>query len=304
MAEPGCCGVVIVHYGEPSPTLACLAALRADRSTCPRRVVVVDNAGNFAGGDAAGATVVRPGSNLGFGAGANAGAASLAPASPAALIVLNNDLEVADGFLDAAVAAVALPGVGAAGGPLYLDRLGGTLWYAGGGVNRLTGTVWQVRSAAAAARAREIGFIPGAALAVRGEAWRQVGGFDPAYFLFHEDLDLCLRLRRRGWRLRFEPTMAAVHRLGTTTGSAERSPLYLEELTATRLRPFRPLVYRLYLAVLQTCYVGLRAARHRFAGRSGIGGDAARALLRGHRRALATLFWRAGPSPDAGSGRA
>jgi hypothetical protein len=283
-------GVVVVHYGDPRPTAACLAALSADRSACPRQVVVVDNAGDLAGDVAAGAAVVRPARNLGFGAGANAGVEALGPEPPPVLVVLNNDVEVVDGFLAVAAAAVAAPGVGGAGGPLYLDRPGGTLWYGGGGVNWLTGTVRQSLSPEAAGRARDVGFVSGAALAVRGEAWRQAGGFDPGFFLYHEDLDLCLRLRRLGWRLRFEPAMVAVHRLGGVTGSAARSPLYLEQMAATRLRPFRPLAYRLYLAALHTGYVAARALAYRTVVGGQVGRQAARALLRGHRRALFGLF--------------
>ena len=67
--------------------------------------------------------------------------------------------------------------------------------------------------------------IPGAALALSPEAWRQVGGFDPSYFLYNEDIDLCLRLRRAKWRLVFEPDMACTHYLGECTFSRERSPL-------------------------------------------------------------------------------
>ena len=283
-------GVVVVHYGDPVPTAACLAALRADRSACRRQVVVVDNAGDLSDGVADDATVVRPGRNLGFGAGASAGVEALGPEPPAAIVVLNNDVEVGDGYLDAAVASVGVPGVALAGGPLYLDRVGGTLWYAGGRVAWLTGTVRQSRSPAAARRPRDVSFIPGAAIAICSEAWQAVGGFDPSFFLFHEDLDLCLRLRRQGWRLRFEPAMAAVHRLGGVTGSARRSPLYLEHMAATRLRPFRPLVYRVYLAGLHTGFVAVRALAHRTVVGGKVGREAARALLRGHRQALATLL--------------
>lgn len=283
-------GIVIVHYGEPQPTAACLAALRADRSACRRRIVVVDNAGDLADDVAAGAAVVRPGRNLGFGAGANAGVALLDRAASDTVVVLNNDVEVVDGFLAAAVAAVAEPGVGAAGGPLWLGRPAGALWYAGGGVSWLTGTVRQSHSPVAAQRPRDVGFIPGAALAFRGDAWRQVAGFDPTYFLYHEDLDLCLRLRRLGWRLRFAPAMVAVHRLGGVTGSSARSPLYLEQMAATRLRPFRPLAYRLYLAGVHTGYVAVRALAYRTVVGGESGRETARALLRGHRRALATLL--------------
>ena len=290
MSAPGSGGrrvaVVVVHFGEVAPTAACLAALARDGSCAARRVVVVDNGGAPASLAWGGAEVVRPGRNLGFGAGANAGVAALGNVELDSIVVLNNDIEVADGYLDAALAALRRPGVGLSAGPLYLDRPGGRLWYAGGGINWLTGTVWQARTARAAARERVVGFISGAAFAARPDAWRAVGGFDPSYFLYNEDVDFCLRLRRRGWRLLFSPAMVAVHRLGGATGSAARSPFYLEHMAATRLRPFRPLAYRLYLAALHTGYALLRAGWYRAAVGGEAGRAAAAAILRGHRRAL------------------
>ena len=286
-------GVVVVHFGDPGPTLACLAALRHDASVAELRVVVVDNSGTLPGTLPGVELVLACPDNPGFGGGANRGVAALADEPLGALVILNNDVEIAPGYLAAARAAFGDPVVGAAAGPLYLDRLGGRLWYAGGAVNFLAGTVWQSVRARDATRARDVGFIPGAAIVVAPAAWRTVGGFDPAYRLYNEDLDLCLRLRRRGFALRFDPALAAVHRLGTTTGSAQRSPLYLEHTSANRLRPFRPLAYRFYLALIHTGYVGLRAGWLRVTRRGVAGREATRALLRGHRRALAGI--RAGP---------
>ena len=288
--------VVVVHFGEVAPTAACLAALARDGSRAARRVVVVDNGETLGAGPWHGAEVVSLAGNPGFGAGANAGVAVFAGDPFDAIVVLNNDIEVASGYLDAAVQALRRPGVGLAAGPLYLTAAGGPLWYAGGGIDWLTGTVRQATSAPAAARERTVGFIPGAAFAARPEAWRSVGGFDPGYFLYNEDVDLGLRLRRRGWRLLFCPAMVAVHRLGGVTGSASRSPFYLEHLTATRLRPFRPLAYRLYLAALHSGYALLRAGWYRAA----VGGEAGRAraaaVIRGQRRALTRLT--IGPRAD------
>ncbi|MFI5167484.1 MAG: glycosyltransferase family 2 protein [Thermoanaerobaculales bacterium] len=287
-------GVVVVHFGDPTPTLACLRALRDDPSVSERAVVVVDNSGTLPASFLPGEVALPCPDNPGFGAGVNRGVLALGEGPFGALVILNNDVEIAPGYLAAALGALHDPAVGAAAGPLYLDRIGGRLWYAGGGVNFLTGTVRQSTSGVDAVRARRVGFIPGAALAVHPAVWREVGGFNTAYLLYNEDLDLCLRLRRRAIALRFVPEMAAVHRVGASTGSAARSPLYLEYTAANRLRPFRPLAFRLYLALIHTGYVGLRALWHRVA-RGGVAGrQAARALLRGHARALGGI--RRGPS--------
>ncbi|MBZ5589312.1 MAG: glycosyltransferase [Acidobacteriia bacterium] len=297
--EPGPvrAGVVVVHFGDPTPTEGCVRALEADASRSGRRVVIVDNSGNLDRGAPKSAEVLRLANNPGFGAAVNAGIARLGPGPWDALVVLNNDIEVASGYLDAACVALKGPGVGVAAGPLFLDRPGGRLWYAGGSVNWLTGTVRQATSRGAASRERDIGFIPGAAFAVSPEAWRQSGGFDGSYFLYNEDVDLCLRLRRRGWRLLYTPTMVAVHRLGAVTGSAARSPFYLELMAATRLRPYRPLAYRLYLALLHSSYALLRAAGYGLVVRGEAGRSAAAAILRGHGRALAGL--RTAPRVDS-----
>jgi N-acetylglucosaminyl-diphospho-decaprenol L-rhamnosyltransferase len=283
----GTVGVVVVHFGDPAPTATCVRTLREDASSCARRIVVVDNSGTLSADALPGAEVLNAGGNLGFGAGANFGVRHLGAGPWEALVIFNHDVEVADGYLDAACEALAEDGVGAAAGPLYLDRPGGALWYAGGSVCFLTGTVRQSTSGALARRPRTVGFFPGAALAIRQQAWDDVGGFDPGYFLYNEDVDLCLRLRRRGYRLCFAPRMVAVHQLGAVTGSAGRSPFYLGLMAETRLRPFRPLLYRFYLAGLHSGYVLLRSLWLLAAG--GAGREAARALLRGHAKALAGL---------------
>ena len=43
---------------------------------------------------------------------------------------------------------------------------------------------------------------------------RSGGGFDPAYFLYYEDIDLCLRARRAGWEVGVVPQATAIHESG------------------------------------------------------------------------------------------
>jgi N-acetylglucosaminyl-diphospho-decaprenol L-rhamnosyltransferase len=52
-------------------------------------------------------------------------------------------------------------------------------------------------------------------------AYRSVGGFDEAYFMYVEDLDLCWRLSRAGWSVRIEPSAVVTHAQGL---SAKRHP--------------------------------------------------------------------------------
>jgi GT2 family glycosyltransferase len=61
--------------------------------------------------------------------------------------------------------------------------------------------------------------VSGCVLLVRARAFDEVGGFDPAYFLYYEDLDLCWRLWLAGHRVVYEPAAVAYHRpAADTTG--------------------------------------------------------------------------------------
>ena len=55
---------------------------------------------------------------------------------------------------------------------------------------------------------------------VRRKAFEEVGGFDERFFLYAEESDLAARLRRRGWRIRFEPGARGVHPGGASGGDA------------------------------------------------------------------------------------
>jgi GT2 family glycosyltransferase len=62
--------------------------------------------------------------------------------------------------------------------------------------------------------------VSGALLLVRGSAFRHLGGFDEAYFLHCEDLDLFHRIREAGWKVLFEPAARAHHAKGVSQKSA------------------------------------------------------------------------------------
>jgi GT2 family glycosyltransferase len=64
-----------------------------------------------------------------------------------------------------------------------------------------------------------------ACVLVRAEAWRSVGGFDESFFMYFEDVDLCLRLENAGWRLAQEPKAVVCH-AGGAAGKKVTDDLY------------------------------------------------------------------------------
>jgi N-acetylglucosaminyl-diphospho-decaprenol L-rhamnosyltransferase len=70
------------------------------------------------------------------------------------------------------------------------------------GAQRDRGAVWEQG---------EVPWVVGACFLVRRTAWDVIGGFDPGYFLYFEDVDLCWRLRQAGWRTYLDTEVTVNH---------------------------------------------------------------------------------------------
>ena len=229
---------VVVNYEAGDLLTVCVRSLLADDGAGAPEVVVVDN-GSADGSVAAlravlpDVRVITPGHNLGYAAAANVGiAATTAPV----VAVCNPDLDVAPGTAAAMVARLdAEPDLAALGpridnpdGTLYPSArrdpgLGDALGHALFGLlapgNRFTRRYRQLD--VDPTRARDVDWASGAMLFLRRSALTSVGGWDERYFMYMEDVDLCWRLRRLGWRVGFEPAGRAVHVQGAST---DRTP--------------------------------------------------------------------------------
>jgi GT2 family glycosyltransferase len=156
------------------------------------------------------ARIVRSGRNAGFAAACNLGAAA---AQGDLLVVLNPD-------------AAPLPGFGEAIRRPWLEERGWVAWQAlvadegGARINsagnpvHFTGIVWAGRHGrpiGEAPEAGEVAALSGACLAIPRRAWERVGGFPERFFLYHEDVDLSLRLRIAGGAIGIEPAAVVDH---------------------------------------------------------------------------------------------
>jgi GT2 family glycosyltransferase/SAM-dependent methyltransferase len=214
--------VIPVHSGADL-TAACLRAL-VEHTDVPYEVIVVDDRADADTkrllASAEGIEVVVNAENLGFLHSANRGAER---ARGRHVVLLNNDTEPQPGWLSAMVGrADSAPDVGVVAAKLVWP--GGMLQEAGGIVWR-DGSAWNFgRGQDAAAPeynfVREVDYGSGAALLVRTDVWRALGGFDERYAPgYYEDADLCFAARAAGWRVLYEPRATVVHVEGASMGT-------------------------------------------------------------------------------------
>jgi GT2 family glycosyltransferase len=156
------------------------------------------------------ARIVETGRNTGFAGGCNAGAEV---ATGDLLVILNPDASPQPGFGEA-IRRPWLEGRGwGAWQALVADGEGACINSAGNPVH-FTGIVWAGRHGrplAEAPSAGEVAAASGACLAIPLARWRQVGGFPAEFFMYHEDVDISVRLRSAGHAVGIEPAAVVAH---------------------------------------------------------------------------------------------
>lgn len=176
--------------------------------------------------------------NLGFSGGNNVGINYSLKNDADYVLVLNNDTLVEPLFVKELVSAaqkdervgIVVPKIYFAKGyEFHKDRykeneLGKVIWYAGGfidwdnvigghrGVDELDrgqyNKVWETTLAT------------GCCLLIKKEVLKKVGGYDDRYFLYYEDADLSVRVRKEGFKLIYAPSATIWHKNAQSTGGS------------------------------------------------------------------------------------
>jgi len=244
--------IVVVTYNSAPLLPDLVSSLPAGPGGVETRLVVVDNASDD--DSVAVATYLRPdavviqmGRNAGYAAAINAGVAA-APEHTCAL-VLNPDVRLRPGCVNALLSAVRTPGTGIAvpllvdGDGRRIDSLRREPTVVRGLADALLGArragqlgrLGEVVTAEQAYRAATVtDWAQGSTLLITAECSRSIGTWDESFFLYSEETEFLLRARDRGFATRYTPAARAVH-LG---GDSRRSPELWALLVTNRVRLF------------------------------------------------------------------
>lgn len=246
--------IVIVTYRCRDHLRACLDSLAPQREDVDLEVLVYDNA---SGDDTLAPVEDHPWAeaiplpeNVGFGRANNLG---FARATGRAVLALNPDTILPEGSLRACLDALwERPDVGVLS-PRLVDLEGRldrrckrgfpTPWSSFCYFTGLDGRLRGPRSTRYTAgwlpedREGDVESVTGAFMLMRASALREVGGFDEQFFMYAEDLDLCLRFIAHGWRVRYWPGLDVVH-VGAGSNEDGRRPKAADSAYFRTMAPF------------------------------------------------------------------
>ena len=250
MTEAFKLAIVVVNYRTADLVIDCLASLHEPGAMpAGTRVVIVDGAsGDGSSTRLAEAikanewsqrvTLLALDVNGGFAYGNNRGLEKLHSlyGEPDYVLFLNPDTVVRNAALRELVAFMdRTPGAGIAGSLLEdhdetpqacAFRFPGAIAELEsearvGALSRLT-IRWRVLADVGKEPVR-VDWVSGASMIVRSQVLREVGVFDEAYFLYYEEVDLCMRAAKAGWSCHHVPQSRVVHLVGRSTGVTSRN---------------------------------------------------------------------------------
>ncbi|MGA6128273.1 MULTISPECIES: glycosyltransferase family 2 protein [unclassified Microbacterium] len=171
--------------------------------------------------------LIESNKNLGFGAAANLAVDEAFAAGASLVLLLNPDARIDSSALERLTARAESMEIVS---PRILQS-DGTVWFDGAALNRVTGIA---RHSHRLNKTTTPDWLTGACLLIPREAWDRLGGFDASFFLYWEDVDLSVRARAMGIRLRIDQEVVAYHDAGGTQEGDGKSPTYVRYIFRNR----------------------------------------------------------------------
>jgi hypothetical protein len=250
--------ISLLNFNSKKDTLECLHSLKdIDKKNIKLTVVVVDNASkeefNIENGEIEGLplVVIKESKNLGFSGGNNVVINYALRNEADYVLALNSDTYVDKNFLEELLKTIEKDNlIGIVAPKIYFapgyefhkekysqKEKGKVFWYAGGKIDwaNVTGYHRGVDEVdhQQYEKVEETEIATGCCMLIRKEVFRKVGLFEDKYFLYYEDSDLCMRVKRKGFKILYVPSSIIWHK---NAGSAGGSGSQLQDYYITRNR--------------------------------------------------------------------
>ncbi len=245
--------IAVINYNTKDWLGACLKSVLKMAPLASHELYVIDNASTdgsveFVKKEFPDVHIIENAGNLGFSAAANQ---ALRTSHAKYVLILNTDTEVDQEAVDILVEfGDAHDDMGVAG-PLLLNT-DGTVQLSGrrfpsfldAMIHAFLGIIWPGNPYSVRYQMldwdrmseRTIDWVSGAAMFMRREAARDINFFDERFFMYVEDMDLCYRLWRKGWKVYFCPAAKVVHHIAKSS----------EQSSARMIIEFQRSLYRFY----------------------------------------------------------
>jgi GT2 family glycosyltransferase len=236
--------VVVVNWNAREDTHECLESLK--RTDHPDfEVILVDNASSDGSVEHVRAafpevTLVENSSNERFARASNTGMRLALERGARYSLLLNNDTIVEEGTVGELVRVMeSSPDIGLVGSKILYFADKDVIWSAGGDVNLWAGITRhrgiRRKDSGEYDKQVDVGYLTGCALMARKELIESIGFLDPAYYMYGEDADWCLRARKAGFRVVYVPASRVWHKVSLSSGG-EFSATKMYQKTRSNVR--------------------------------------------------------------------
>lgn len=214
MAELSRLMVVVLHWKWVKDTLECLASLTT--SSFPlAKVILVDNASQDAIKEQVQAgfpevTILQNQQNCGYAGGNNTGINLALQENADLVLIVNNDVVLAADTIEQMVRGMEDKTIAAVGCKVRIYEDPQRLWAAGNVFARGR----YPRDDGSYDQPKDINYAVGCCILLRASVLREVGLFDPLFFLVHEEREWCYRAWAAGYRCRYAPLAVVRHKMG------------------------------------------------------------------------------------------
>ncbi len=218
--------IIILHYGDPQITIDCIRSIFKQRLEF-EKLIVVDNNQNFKT-SFNGVKIIRNKKNLGFAGGVNVGIKYAISQNADYVLLLNNDTMLNQDILKPLIKFLQqFKNAGIVGPAIKFKREEKFIYDLGGKINKIFGrTSHTEASKIQNTKPRVVDYVSGCCMLIKKDVFEKVGLFDERFFLYYEDVDLCIRAKDKGFFTYVVPSVYIEHALSKTIGKVSKLALY------------------------------------------------------------------------------